>query len=176
MSDLPLFLAVERGYFSSVGLDVELVPFNAVAAMTAPLASGELLVGAGGVTAGLFNAMVRDIPLRIVADRNYVPADYTGTGWVVREELLESGQVKTPADLKGLTIALGARAGTGETELDVLLRRGNLSFRDVELKELPNNLHPAALANKSIDVAFTFDPYLTAIVEQGTAGLWITSG
>src|SRR5262249_39534800 len=31
-------------------------------------------------------------------------------------------------------------------------------------------------ANKSIDVAFTFDPYLTAIAEQDTARLWITSG
>src|SRR4051812_15643854 len=40
VSDLPTFLAVERGYFSSQGLDVELIPFNAVAAMTAPLASG----------------------------------------------------------------------------------------------------------------------------------------
>src|SRR5437868_12814782 len=27
VSDLPIFLAVERGYFSSQGLDVELIPF-----------------------------------------------------------------------------------------------------------------------------------------------------
>jgi ABC-type nitrate/sulfonate/bicarbonate transport system substrate-binding protein len=176
VSDLPIFLAVERGYFSSQGLDVELIPFQAVAAMTAPLASGELLVGAGGVTSGLFNAMVRDIPIRVVADRNYVPVDFTGTGWAVRKDLLDSGQVKTPADLKGLTVAMGAKGGTAETELDALLRRGGLSVSDVEVKEFPNNLQPAAFANKSIDVAFTFDPYLTAILEQDTARMWFTSG
>jgi ABC-type nitrate/sulfonate/bicarbonate transport system substrate-binding protein len=42
--------------------------------------------------------------------------------------------------------------------------------------DLANNLRPAAFANKSIDAAFTFDPYLAAIVEQDTARLWMTSG
>src|SRR5262249_4866641 len=69
LSDVGFFVADAKGYFTEEGLDVKLTTFRAAGAMISPLGSGELDVGAGSVTAGIFNANERDIPIRIVADK-----------------------------------------------------------------------------------------------------------
>src|SRR4051794_13947825 len=56
LSDAGIYLAAERSYFREEGLDVSLEPFGSTAEMTAPLASGQLDVGAGAPTPSLFNA------------------------------------------------------------------------------------------------------------------------
>lgn len=176
LSDMPIMIAVQKGYFREQGLDVELNRINSIQGMTAPLATGQLLVGAGGITASIFNAISRDVPLTIVADRNYVPKDYTGTGWAVRTEVLDNGAIKTPKDLKGRAVVIGARGGTAETEMDVMLREAGLTLKDLDLKEVSFPDQVAAFANKNIDVAYTFEPYITTMTNQKLARMWMPSG
>jgi NitT/TauT family transport system substrate-binding protein len=174
--DWPVYIALERGYFRAEGVDVDLVPFTTAGDMIAPLASGQLLVGTGGVSVGLFNAVARGVPIRVVADKSHVPPDFTGTGWVVRQELLGDGSVKAPRDIKGLTIGIGSRGSVIDTELDVLLQKGGLTREEVTLKDVAHVDQVAAFANKSIDVAYSFEPYINALVDQGFARMWIPSG
>src|SRR5438067_9615094 len=61
-SDGPMFVAYERGYFKEHGIDVEFVPFATSTEMIAPLSTNQLQVGAGGVNAGLLNAIGRGVP------------------------------------------------------------------------------------------------------------------
>ena len=63
------YIAEERGYFREEGLQVESTPFDGAARMTPALASGQLDVGAGGVSASLFNAIGRGVPIKIVGPR-----------------------------------------------------------------------------------------------------------
>jgi len=175
-ADAPAYIAYERGYFKEQGLDVELERFNSLENQIAALASGQLLVGVGGVNAALFNAIARDIPLRIVADKIHYPPDYQGAGWVVRNDLLDSGQVREPKDLKGLTIGLGATGSVQMTELDVLLGRGGLTMQDVNPKNLGYADLAVAFSNRSIDVAYTFEPFTSTIAEQGLARMWTPAG
>src|SRR3979490_933942 len=67
LSDVGFFVADAKGYFAEEGLDVKLTSFRAAGAMMAPLGSGDLDVGAGSVTAGIFNANERAIPTRLAA-------------------------------------------------------------------------------------------------------------
>src|SRR3981081_4786752 len=55
-SDAGLYVALEKGYFAELGLKVELVTFTNAATMIAPLGGGQLDVGGGAVSAGLWNA------------------------------------------------------------------------------------------------------------------------
>src|SRR5229473_2811017 len=57
IADVGLFVADKRGYFAAENLKVRFVPFDAAARMIAPLAAGDLEVGGGGISAGLFNAV-----------------------------------------------------------------------------------------------------------------------
>jgi NitT/TauT family transport system substrate-binding protein len=175
-ADAPAYIAVERGYFREQGLEVELERFNSLENQIAPLSNGQLLVGVGGVNAGLFNAIARDIPLRIVADKIHYPPDYTGAGWLVRTDLLDSGRVREPKDLKDLTVGLGAIGSVQMSELDVLLKRGGLTLQDMTTKNLAYADLAAAFANKSIDLAYTFEPFTSTVVDLGIARMWTPAG
>src|SRR5258708_1876649 len=56
-SDAPIFIAQKKGYFAQEGFAVSTVAFDSAAKMMAPMGSGELDVGSGSATAGLYNAV-----------------------------------------------------------------------------------------------------------------------
>jgi NitT/TauT family transport system substrate-binding protein len=175
-ADAPAYLALERGYFKEEGLEVELERFNSLENQVGALSNGQLLVGVGGVNAGLFNAIARDIPLRIVADKIHYPPDYTGAGWLVRTDLLDSGRVREPKDLRDLTVGLGAIGSVQMSELDVLLKRGGLTMENLTTKNLPYADLAAAFANRSIDIAYTFEPFTSTVSDLGVARMWTPAG
>ena len=58
LSSAGIYLADEKGYFKEQGLTVEITDVaNSGAPMTVLLAKGEIEVGAGNLTSGLFNAV-----------------------------------------------------------------------------------------------------------------------
>jgi NitT/TauT family transport system substrate-binding protein len=95
------FIAVERGYFREVGLNVEFTSFDAAGAMVAPLASGQLDTGSGGLGAGLFNAVARGVPIRIVGPQARHDPGASAVYLTVRKDLIDSGQIRDYADLRG---------------------------------------------------------------------------
>jgi NitT/TauT family transport system substrate-binding protein len=175
-SDGPMFVAYDRGYFKEQGLDVELVPFATSTEMIAPLSTNQLQVGAGGINAGLLNAIQRGVPLKFVADKNHTPPEYKGSGWIVRKDLLDAGAIREPRDLKGRVVGLGSTASVADSELNVLLQRGGLSMSDVEIKDLKYADQPVAFSTKAVDIAYTFEPFSGAVIRAGFADMWLTSG
>jgi ABC-type nitrate/sulfonate/bicarbonate transport system substrate-binding protein len=169
-----IYLAMERGYFQAEGLDLELVAFRTSADMIAPLASGELDVGNGGVNAGLFNAIARGIPLRLVADQATNRPQDRSAAWMVRGALAD--RLKEPKDMNGMVIGLGSTGSTIDVELDTLLDQGDLTRSDIELKNVSYADQVSAFGNGSIDLAFTFEPTVTRLEQEHLAALWKTSG
>ena len=175
-TDGPIHIAQERGYFREQGLDVELMRFNSTGEQIAALGTGQLAVGVGGVNAALFNAVAGDVPIKIVADKFHARPDYTGLGFMIRSDLLESGKVKSPKDLKGLKIARGQRATANETELVLLLREGGLTLNDVITHDIPYSDIAPALANKSIDAAYAVPPFSHIVESRNFGKMWRASG
>jgi NitT/TauT family transport system substrate-binding protein len=176
LADLPVYVGIERGYFKEQGVDTQIVPFGTSVDEIPQLASGQLLVGGGSINAGLFNAIARGIPMKIVADQGHDPAEFQGTGWTIRKELLDTGQVKDPKDLKGRTVAGSPPGTTTDPELDILLKRGGLTLNDIKIQMVGFADLPAAYASKAIDLGVTFEPLTGIIQSQGTGKMWITSG
>jgi NitT/TauT family transport system substrate-binding protein len=175
-TDGPIHIAQERGYFKEQGLDVELMRFNSTGEQIAALGTGQLAVGVGGVNAALFNAVAGDVPIRIVADKFHARPDYRGLGFMIRSDLLESGKVKVPKDLKGLKIARGQRATANETELVLLLREGGLTLNDVVTHDIPYSDIAPALANRSIDAAYAVPPFSHIVEGRNFGRMWRPSG
>src|SRR5439155_8267937 len=69
ISDIAIFAAQDAGFFRQQGINLETPVFRATQDMIAPMAAGQLDVGTGALNAGLFNAIKREIPLRVVADK-----------------------------------------------------------------------------------------------------------
>ena len=168
-SDVSLFVAHKRGYFREEGLDVSFVSFTSAARMIAPMASGDLDVATGALSAALFNAVARGIDVRIVADKNSTPPGRGTQPLLVRKDHVVSGRYKTLADLKGMRIAIAAPGTSSMGTTMLALAQGGLSFNDVDMIALGFPEHVAALANGAVDAAFTVEPSASAAVRQGLA-------
>jgi ABC-type nitrate/sulfonate/bicarbonate transport system substrate-binding protein len=119
--------------------------------------------------AALYNAMAQGINATIVA--SYSVADPGRPGGdpnaiSVRQDLLDSGKVKSAKDMKGLTIAVTARGQFTDLFIDEYLKTAGLTENDVRIINMPYPDMVAAFQGKSIDAATMLDPYLTAAETQ----------
>jgi NitT/TauT family transport system substrate-binding protein len=137
--------------------------------MVAPLGAGQLDVGAGGTSAGLFNAIGRGLDMRIVADKASDPPGYGFAPLLIRTDLIKSGRYKTLSDLKGMTIALSAPGSSSWPELGAVLDKAGLKWDDVKHVALDYSDHIVGLRNGSIDGAITIEPAATVAVATGSA-------
>jgi NitT/TauT family transport system substrate-binding protein len=173
ISDAGIFIAQDMGYFRDEGLEVEIEKFQTGVEQIAPLGAGQLDVGTGALAAALFNAVGRDVPLRIVADKGSTPsAEWDFSALMVRRDLVESGRVKDYGDLKGLTISTTARGNSPEVDVAVALAKAGLTFDDINYTPLSFPDMITAFSNKGIDAAIVIEPYLSSIEELGTAVRW----
>jgi NitT/TauT family transport system substrate-binding protein len=168
-SDVGFFIADAKGYFKDEGLKVNLIPFASAAGMIAPLASGQLEIGGGTVSAGLYNASLRNIDMKIVADKGSIEEGYDYSTLLVRKDLVDSGRYKSFADLKGLKIAVAAKGAGSESALNEALKKGGLTIKDVDLVYLGFPEHFVALQNHKIDASVTNEPTVTLAIKKGVA-------
>jgi NitT/TauT family transport system substrate-binding protein len=171
ISSSGLFLAKENGHFSRLNIDAELVTFrNSGAQETALLASNELDVAGGNLSSGLFNAIAGGEGIRIVADKGKIRAGRSYQALIVRADHIKSGRYKTPADLKGMTMALTALSGVSqEIALEKLLQKAGLSLGDVKLIKLAYSEMNLAMQDSKIDATLQLEPYLAQALKRGFA-------
>lgn len=165
LSDAPFIVAERKGYFHDEGLNVTFLPFHSASDMVVPMGAGQLDVGAGAATAGIFNSYVHGLNLRIVADKASNPVGYGFDKLLVRTDLVTSGRFKTPADLKGLTV--GENATVLSPALNMLLKKYHLKASDITRVNLNYSEQIAALQNGKVDATITTEPQATIAQQTG---------
>lgn len=168
-SDAPFYIGQQKGYFKEEGLTVDFIPFDSAAKMIPPMGGGDLDVGAGAPSAGFYNAVARDVDLRIVADKGSMPENYGYMPLLVRKDLYDSGKITSIADLKGHKVAEPAQATATSSTLSTMLASADLSYNDVKHEYIGFAEHPAAFDNGAIDAALTTEPSATIAESQGAA-------
>ena len=125
-SDAPIYIADKKGYFSDEGLAVKVTDFRSAADMVPSLGTGQLDAGAGSASAGLYNAVLRGVRIKIVADKASSPPGYGATKILVRKDLVDSGRYKEPKDFKGMKFAMNAPGVSNTATLNALLKSAGL--------------------------------------------------
>src|SRR6202795_4309099 len=69
ISSVATLTAIEKGYFKDLGIKVETEDLDTSANVIALLAQNQLQVVEGGISAGYFNALDKNLPITIVTDR-----------------------------------------------------------------------------------------------------------
>jgi NitT/TauT family transport system substrate-binding protein len=173
-----LEIALRRGYFEQQGLDVETVQATTGQEMVPSLASNQLQVASGSPNAGLFNALNRGIDIRIVGDFAHIgDAKDRTVAIIARADLVDSGKVKTFADLKGRVVSEGPGPGQiTQIIFQKLFDQANMSPSDVSVKYInfPDSL--AAFASKTLDASFLVEPLVTAADRQNLARVIVPGG
>jgi NitT/TauT family transport system substrate-binding protein len=172
VGDAGWWVAIDQGYFREQGINLEYETFDSAAAMVAPLAGGQLDVGGGAISAGLFNAIARGVEIKAVADKSSSPRDHGTVGLVVRKDLWDSGRIQGPADLRGLKIAFPGAGIAPETEIAAFLQTAGLSLKDLEIVTMSFSDMIPALANGSIDLASAPEPFLTTAKRLNVGHVW----
>jgi len=170
VSSAGVFLAYEKGYFKDQGLDVDITYFKSSGApMTALLGNGNLDVGAGNISAGLWNAINSGLNIKLVADKGRVSKNCDYIGLLVRKDHIDSKRYKSLSDLKGLKMAITAFGVSQEIAVDKFLKSAGLSAQDVTFEKMDYAAMNIALQNKNIDATIQLEPYLTEAELSGIA-------
>lgn len=170
MSSSAMFIARERGYFKEQGIKVNINPFKASGAKMVPfLATGQLMVGGGNISAGMYNAIAHDIPIKIVSDKGTVTPGHGYLALIVRTDHIKSRRYTGYESLKGMTMAVTAKGVSQEIATERFLKEAGLTLKDIKLVTLAYSDINIALANKSIDASIQIEPFVAAAVENKIA-------
>jgi NitT/TauT family transport system substrate-binding protein len=169
ITDAPLLIANDKGFFRDAGIAADLHDFSSAADMISSLGSGQLDLGGGSDSAGLYNAVARGIQIRIIADRQSARPGYGFIQLVVRKDLVSGGKFKSVADLKGMKIAEPAKGTAILCDIVKVLDTAKLSYGDVQHAYIGFPLQVTALQNASIDATIMPEPYVTLLKQSGVA-------
>ena len=111
-------MAIEKGYFKEYGIKVELEDLQSSANAIALLAQNQLHMVAGGISAGYFNALEKNLPITIAVDRVTTPI---GHNLMLRPDLKD--QIKELRQLKGKVIASNGPGSVSTYEIGKILER-----------------------------------------------------
>jgi NitT/TauT family transport system substrate-binding protein len=167
VTDAPLFIGADLGYFHDAGITPMLQDFSSGATLISSLGAGQLDVGGGAGSAGLFNAVGRGIAIKIVADRGSSKPGYGFVQLLVRKDLVTSGKFKSLADLKGLRVAESGKGAANLCQITKALQSVGLTYDDVQHVFLSPPDQITALGNGSIDATMLAEPYATQAKHLG---------
>jgi len=171
ISDAGVLIGMAKGYYEELGIEIEAVQFNTGQDMINALGAGQLDVGCTVSASGLFNAMLRGIPMKVVADKGINVAGQGYYRLMIRQDLVD--EIKDYEDLRGRKLAVVGTASLDEIALDRVLNQGGMTTADVDLQVIrafPDIL--AAMSNKSIDGGMIIEPFVTAAIADGIADPW----
>jgi len=157
-------MAIKKGYFKEYGIKLEWDDIDTTANVIALLAQGKYDIVAGGISAGIFNALEKNLPISLVADRVSTPI---GHNLMLRPDLKDT--IKSPKDLKGKVIASNGQGSVSTYEVGKILEKYGLTINDVEIKIIPFTQMAVAFANKAIDAGITIPPFVWQLEEQKIA-------
>ena len=157
-------MAVKRGYFKDAGIKLQWDDIDSTADVIALLAQNQYNIVGGGISAGLFNALEKNLPITILTDRVSTPI---GHNLMLRPDLKDS--IKSFKDLKGKVIATNGQGSVSTYEIGKMLERDGLTLADVDLKIIPFTQMAVAFKNKAIDAGLAIPPFVWGLEAQGFA-------
>jgi len=156
--------AREKDYFKEVGINVTAEDLDTTANSIALLSQRQFDIIEGGIAAGYFNGLEKDLPITMVMDRVSTPI---GHNLMLRPDL--KGQITDAKQLKGKVIGTNGNGSVSTYEIGKILENVGLTIRDVDLKVLPFPQYAVAFANKAIDAALVIPPFSTEFAKDNIA-------
>ena len=166
-TQLPVYLAYDRGYFKDEGLDVELVPLRETPAAVQAVATDQVQFALALPDPVVFNAIARGANLRIVASPTVNGPGDRPAQFLVRQDLVDSGAYHSAADLRGTTVAVPAVSF--EWYLDRMVGLAGLSLDDVHPVLIRTSDLSSAFQTRVVDAGWVTEPTASAMHRQGVA-------
>ncbi|WP_343950540.1 ABC transporter substrate-binding protein [Nonomuraea longicatena] len=160
-SAAPLYIAEKRGFFKAEGLTVKTEIIQAPQAVMPKIINGSM---DAFLTSYVTLLSIQDSGAVKLKLFQHVQSAAPGVAGVV---VPKDSPVKTPADLKGKTIAVNSLKAMGQTITNAHLQAAGLAPEDVKYVPVQFADQLGALASKKVDAAWLVEPFLSAAKKTG---------
>ena len=175
LSQASFFIAEEEGFFTEQRLQIEYIRMADSAMAIPALARGDLDVIGSILRISQFNAISREGKIKFVAGNCYLNPTGCSTysTFIARRSLVESGELKIPAQLKGKRVEISP--GSLEAYyLEKLLHTAGLTLADVKTTDIPTPVINEAFERGIVDLTVTAQPRGIQILKSGHGVLWMS--
>ncbi|MBT3807911.1 MAG: ABC transporter substrate-binding protein [Rhodospirillaceae bacterium] len=163
-SALPYFVALERGYFKDVDIDVEMVRLIGGTALISAMITNDIDVAANLVTIEGMNANLKKPGLV-----NYISVNSQNKQFKMETFVVRKGFAATKiSDLKGAKI-MSAPGPANIMMAKAVLAANGLKEGDYQLDQLAMPQHVTAMQAGTYDAGYTLEPAVTLMENQGSA-------
>jgi NitT/TauT family transport system substrate-binding protein len=153
----PWWIAREKGIFEKYGLQVELVDFLEDKEVNAAFASGDMdAANLATHTAIKLYASGLDLKIVLLEDASYEA-----------DAVIAPSAFASVADLKGRKIAY-EEGTTSDLLINYALAQNGMTLADIEPVFMPASDAGAALIAGQVDVAVTYEPYISAALAENS--------
>jgi NitT/TauT family transport system substrate-binding protein len=152
----PLWVAEEKGFFEANGVDVELINFTWDQDVAAALASGNIQVISAATNTVILN-INNGVDLK-----GFMVMD----GSTTADAILAGNNITSIPELKGKKVAYEI-GSTSDLLINYALNSSGLTIADVEAVPIAAADAGLALIAGRVDVAVTYEPYISAALAQG---------
>jgi NitT/TauT family transport system substrate-binding protein len=148
-------VAVKKGFFTQEGLNIQDLFFQSASEEITALLAGK--VDIAWLTSGdVIQTVAKDPSLKMI----YLVDYSNGSDGIIGRD------IKDPKDAKGKTIAR-ENILFERVLLQAYLKKAGLTESDVKIKDMAAAEAATAFASKQVDLAVTYEPYLTKSAKQG---------
>jgi NitT/TauT family transport system substrate-binding protein len=162
-----MFVAMERGFFKSAGLELETVPMAGGAVIVQGVTSGDLQIGWTNVIS-LYQAHVAGFDFKLIAGG---ATNVKGTNDTHALLVPKNSPIKSAKDLEGKTVAVNTLNNIVHLMAMAWIDEHGGSSGKVKFVEVPfPQMEPALLAEK-VHAASVHEPFASAAVAKGSARL-----
>jgi ABC-type nitrate/sulfonate/bicarbonate transport system substrate-binding protein len=174
---LPLMIAIDKGYFKQVNLDVRVTKWFASHALLIPyLARNDIDVAPQVMAPGFFNQAADGFGVKAVTTLDETHKGWNDTVWfMVRQDLWDSKKIRNASDLRGAKMPRPTAGGPNDFLSLELLAKAGLTMSNVamnvSLKTTADYL--PAMMNKQFDAMSVPEPIATQFEKMGIAHRWL---
>ena len=158
----PIWLGVEKGFFSDEGLDVTVQPTTGGAASVPGVVAGSYDFAFGNYVSAMV-ANDQGLALKYVANGNSTAGDPDFGAVIVKAD----SDIKSPADLSGRTVSVNNLSNIGDTTIRTVVDDDGGDSSKIKFVEVAFPDAEAALTNKQVDAAWILAPFLDSAVANG---------
>lgn len=163
-STLPLFVAIDRGFFKENQIDVEVTRLIGGPPNVAALIQNQIDASAVLVTIEGMNANIKKDGVAMYISVNAQNAKYQMEQFVVRSDLT----INSLADLKGKKI-MSAPGPANVSMARAALAAAGLKEGEYQLDQLDMGQHVNAMTAKTFDAGYTLEPNASVMRKNGVA-------
>ncbi|MHA6669344.1 ABC transporter substrate-binding protein [Homoserinimonas sp. A447] len=158
----PIWLGVEKGFFSDEGLDVTVQPTTGGAASVPGVVAGSYDFAFGNYVSGMV-ANDQGLALKYVANGNSTAGDPDFGAVIVPGD----SDIESPADLSGKTVSVNNLQNIGDTTIRTVVDDDGGDSSTIKFVEVAFPDAEAAVTNKQVDAAWILAPFLDSAVANG---------